>query len=239
MALVQAHPQEDSCVKANQFLGLLKFFHNPEYMDKLLSGVMHCQTPEVYRLAAQEGRGDKNESCIMSWRRDRNDAGVEFNLNGHVIPAEDIVSVTLQSGDCDSWLSCWLMLRLPEGEPDLEKLKQDLTRMKREFGKNFVFLPAYHAKEFLDRLRSASSKPAWAQEIVYQEDSVMWSARCKSPAYSYQREYRIGFGQCDVHEQEPYEFLVEGGFRDLMHSNISLQLRHIKTGEVFLELLDL
>lgn len=226
-------------MKANQFLGLLKFFHNPEYMDKLLSGLMHCQAPEVYRLAAQEGRGDKHESCVMSWRKVRKDADIVFNLNEHMIPVEDLISVTVQPDGGDSWLSCWLMLRLPEGEPDLERLKQDLKRMKREFGRNFVFLPAYHAKEFLDRLKAASSKPAWAQEIAYEENSVLWSSRCKSPEYSYQREYRIGFGQCDVHEQQAYEFQVEGGFRDLMFANVSLELKHTETGEVFLELLNL
>ncbi|MFC2974352.1 hypothetical protein ACFOJE_19340 [Azotobacter bryophylli] len=228
-------------MKANQFLGLLKFFHNPEFMEKLLSGFMHCQTPEVYRLAAQEGRGDKFESCVMSWRKDRGDAagGIEFTINDHLIPANDLHSITLQDQDGDSWLSCWFTLRLPEKEADLERLKQDLTRLKQEFGKHFVFIPAPSTRTFLERLKAASPKPMWAQEITYEENSVLWSARCKSPAYSYQREFRIGFGQCEVHETEPYTFQVEGGLKDLMYSNVSLQLNHVQTGEIFFELLDL
>lgn len=226
-------------MKANQFLGILKFFHSAEYMEKLLDGLVHCQTPEVYRLSAQEGRGDKHESCTMSWRRERNDADVEFTINGHTIPPEDLVSMTVQHEGGDSWLSCWFTLRLPEEMPDLEKLKQDLARMKREFGSHFAFIPAQHVQEFLGRLKAASPKPLWAQEVIYEEASILWSARCKSPAYSYQREYRTGFGQCGVHEVEPFIFQVEGGFRDIMYADTSIQLAHNETGEVFLEVLDL
>lgn len=226
-------------MEANQFLGILKFFHNAEYMEKLLDGFMHCQPPEIFRLSAQEGQGDRNESCTMSWRRARNDADILITINGHTAAPEDVIAMTVQHEGGDSWLSCWFTLRLPAEVSDLEKLKEDLTRMKREFGQHFIFIPAVHVREFIDRLKKASTIPVWAQEVIYEEDSGLWSSRCKSPAYGYQREYRAGFGQCEVHEIEPYTFQVDGGFRDIMFSDVSVQLTHQETGEVFLELLDL
>lgn len=222
-------------MEANQLLGFLKFFHNPEYMELMLDGVIHCQTPEAYRLASQEGRGDLNESCSMSWRRVRGDPDIELHINGRTVPLEDLNAVTVHGERGDSWLTCWLALRLPAEQEDLDELKRDLARMKVEFGSHYVFLPAFHAVSYLNRLKESADKPMWAAEVSYEEHHVRWSARCKSAAYSYQREYRVGFGECDVHDTEPYVFSCPGGFRDLMYADKELQLVNEDTGKVLLD----
>jgi hypothetical protein len=222
-------------MEANQFLGLIKFFHNPEYLELLLDGCVHCQTPEIYRRSSKEGQGDRNESCVMSWRQCRGDADIELHINGHHIPISDLEALTVQREGGDSWLTCWFCLRLPELEQDVETLKADLARMKQEFGRHYAFVPAYHASAFLDRIKQHTDKPVWAQEVAYKDESIHWSARCKSTAYRYQREYRIGFGECAVSETSPYVFHCDGGFRDLILANVEIQLVHNDTGQVFLD----
>lgn len=223
-------------MEPNQFLGLLKFFNNEQYLDLLMSGLVHCQPPEVYRIHDQEGVGDRFESCIHSWRSSRNDPALQININGVEISPSDLKAFTVQQDGGDSWLSCWFCLRLPEDDDALELLKEDLVRMKREFGGMYLFLPAYNTRAFLERIKAASEKPVWAQEVAYCDESVSWSSRCKSTAFRYQREYRFGFGQCSVNELEPYVFECSGGFSDLFYRCPEFQLCHQETNEVFLDL---
>jgi hypothetical protein len=72
-------------MEKNQFLGLVKFFRNEDYLDSLISGTFHCTPPEVYRLDKQEGVSDKSESCAFSYRKDRGDNPIKVTFAGKVI----------------------------------------------------------------------------------------------------------------------------------------------------------
>ncbi len=85
--------------QANEFLGLIKFFRNEEFLDKLIAGRMHCQTPETYRLSNMEGVSDRAESCVESWRPARGGSAFEVTINNHVLPFEDIAALTIHNGE--------------------------------------------------------------------------------------------------------------------------------------------
>lgn len=221
---------------ANEFLGLIKFFRNEDYLDKLIAGCVHCQTPETYRLSKLEGVSDRAESCLESWRPARGDA-FELQINEHKISSEDVAGLTIHNGAAsESWLHCWFSLRLPGDAEAMELLRQDLRRMKEHFGQSYAFILNKDVRTFLALLKDVSSKPVWACEVEYTADVTRWGATCKSPVYAYQREYRIGFGLCSVSETEPYVFNHPDGFGHLIHRSPEFVMTDNRNGSVWLDL---
>lgn len=223
--------------QANDFLGLIKFFRNEEYLDKLIAGRMHCQTPETYRLSKMEGVSDRAESCMYSWRPTRGDVLKEVVINRHAIPSQDVVAITIHNGEPDeSWLHCWFSLRMPGDLESLEALKADLQRMKAHFGRHYAFILNTNVRPFLSLLKDVSCKTVWASEVTYSEDVTQWGLNCKSPAYGYQREYRFGFGACAVSETEPYVFDHPDGFAYLILKSPEFVMSSNLDGAVLLNL---
>ncbi|WP_156941152.1 hypothetical protein [Cobetia crustatorum] len=229
--------------KSNDYIGMIKFFQSDKefYLDKLLSGLIHCQTPEVYRISDMEGVSDRFESCIHSYRHDRNDDDVKITIkkhsSGEEIEITDVLSLTLyQSEQKDSWLSCWMSLRIPEDEEELENLKDDITRMKANFGNSFVFLPVNNVGEFFKRIEKSTTEKFTHCEVVYDGDRNNWGSFCKSLDYSYQREYRLSFGECSSLEKEPYMFSCPEGFSDIMYKNPKIKLESKDRSRVWLEI---
>lgn len=224
-------------LKPNQHLGIIKFFRKEsnEYLDQLISGLFHCQTPEVYRNSELEGVSDRVESCVMSYRSHRNDHPIEIEISGHKITG--IIDATIHNGgQTDSWLHCWMSLRLPENETSLRSLQEDIKRMKENFGENFVFVPSGNIEELCRRILKASKKPLSCKEVAYDEDHNRWGTFCKSPSYAYQREYRFAFGECSPTEVTPYCFRCPEGFGDLMYKNPDLKLESHDRKNVWLDL---
>tara|TARA_Y100000780_G_C13525773_1_gene355676 strand:+ start:116 stop:688 length:573 start_codon:yes stop_codon:yes gene_type:complete len=154
-------------LKENQSLGLIKFYRkeNEGFLDSLLSGFMHCQTPENYRMSNLEGVSDKRENCILSYRPVRGDKPIKLAINEHELNINDITSLTIQNNDQrDAWMQCWLSLRLPGSEEDLEKLKKDIILMKTHFVYCFAFLPSINLDEFIKRIKHSTDK-----ELHYRE----------------------------------------------------------------------
>ncbi|MBH3441813.1 hypothetical protein [Pseudomonas luteola] len=223
-------------LQPNHFLGLIKFFRSEEYLNQLIAGKMHCQTPETYRLHKDEGVSDKVESCLHSWRKARGDAEVYVEIDGIQIDPKDLVGFTLHRSDSiESWLHCWFSLRLPADNDAMEQLKADLRKMKEYFGRDYVFILNKDVLPFISLLKEASNENLWCGEVSYSDNSMEWNERCKSTAYSYQHEYRFGFGQCDTNEIEPYVFFYPQGFSHLMHKNLDFKLAG-DDGTIFFDL---
>ena len=228
---------QERTAQANDFLGLIKFFRNEEFLDKLIAGRMHCQTPETYRLSKMEGVSDRAESCVHSWRPTRGDSINEVVINGHAIPAQDVAAITIHNGEPEeSWLHCWFSLRMPGDSESVESLNSDLKRMKEHFGGHYAFIINKDLRPFLSLLQDVSSKRVWAGEVAYTEDVTQWGLSCKSPAYAYQREYRFGFGACRISAVEPYIFDHPDGFAHLILKNPEFVMKNDQDGSVLLDL---
>lgn len=228
---------EKSGLEANAFLGLIKFFRNEDFLDKLIAGVMHCQTPESYRLSKLEGVSDPAESCVFSWRPTRGDKAAGFVINGKNFAPEDLLRLTIHNGKpMESWLHCWFCLRAPADADALEDLKQDLRRMKEHFGKHYAVLANTDVRPFIAMLQDVSGKRLWAQEVEYTEDVTRWNLSCKSTAYAYQREYRFGFGECVTGDTDPYVFTHPDGFAHLIRKNPSLIFHRSEDDAVLFDL---
>lgn len=80
-------------------------------------------------------------------------------------------------------------------------------------------------------VKSIAPMPMWAEQVKYFEDYMQWSCRCKSTAYTYQREYRIGFGNYAVTELESREFTCADGFSEFFkNSNLRFKKRKNRKG---------
>lgn len=222
-------------MKANEFIGLVKFFRNENYLDKLISGIFHCQTPETYRLHEMEGVSDKLESCTFSYRKTRNDPPASLTING--IEINDALAVTIYNADeGDSWLNCWLLLRVPENENELESLKTDIALMKKQFGEHYAYISPPNLLKVIEILKNNSEKPLIHKKVRYCEDKHEWGVFCKSPSYAYQREYRFAFGSCSPSETEAYCFNCPEGFYDLIYKNPGLQLKSFDQDQAWFSL---
>ena len=211
-------------MKPNAFIGLVKFFRNESYLDMLISGTFHCQTPEIYRLHEQEGISDKFESCRFSYRKERDDPLISLTLNG--VEINDALAITIHNGDGgESWLNCWLVLRVPANEEELESLNTDIDLMKKQFGEHYAYISPPDLEKVIEILKKNSEKPLTANQVLYHEDEDEWGIFCKSPTYAYQREYRFAFGECSPSETEAYCFQCPEGFQDLIYKNPQFELK--------------
>lgn len=205
-------------MKPNQFIGLIKFFANEDHLDNLIKGCFHCTPPEVYRLGKREGVSDKFESCMHSYRVERNDAPTTLELNGFEI--NDALEITIYNKqNQDSWMHCWFSLRFPKDEEALQTLKSHIAKMKQEFGHNFAFLLAPQLKSFIKRLQELGDKTFSCGEVEYSGDRSKWGNLCKAIEYSYQREYRFMYGECSTSETEFYVLNDPQGFGQYIHKN--------------------
>jgi len=211
----------------NQFLGLIKFFKNESYLDALISGCFHCTPPERYRLNEEKGIGDKYESCFFSYRPDRGDEKIIIKVADHEINPDDIVSATIfNRNDRDSWMHCWSIFRLPPDELALQRFKDDIVRMQSEFGNNYAFIHAHNLKPFVQRLTETSEKKMYCGEVKYSQYKNDWGNLCKSLDFSYQREYRFLFGECETSEMDFYIFHDPNGFDDYIQKNPEIKLEN-------------
>ncbi|RAR64281.1 MULTISPECIES: hypothetical protein [Halomonadaceae] len=208
-----------------QFLGVIKFFRNEDFLDKMISGLFHCQPPELYRISGSEGVSDKFESCYYSYRRNRKDSSPHFAVNGIEFNTENINSLTTYNlPQKDSWLSCWMSLKAPESEDELLLLKKDIEKMKYFFGRYYVYITIDDMHKLVSRLKRVSEKEMRVGEVMYTNEKKKWGNFCKHINYSYQREYRFAFGQCETLETKPYEIVCAEGLQDLMYKNPEIKI---------------
>lgn len=210
-------------MEANQFLGLIKFFRNEDFLDKLCSGLFHCSTPEEYRLNDQEGIGDSVESCMHSYRSSRNDSEIIFTLNGRVLTGIDGLTIH-NPNNRDSWLHCWFELKVPSDQEKMDALNANIERMKTEFGSNFAFIPAPKLKPLIELIQKHSKHDLYCDSVKYSSEPLEWGNLCKSLKFSYQNEYRFLFGECNTHSVEPYQFNITEDLKYLILKNPEIKL---------------
>lgn len=211
-------------LRASSLLALVKFFRNEDYLQDLVGGRFYCQPPERYRLEHLEGVGDPHESCSFSYREERGDPSIQVKLND--IDISDVNAITIhRSSDHDSWLHCWMSIRLPNDEESLAALKADVKRMKKEFGDKYVFIPAPRLRPFVDYLKTQAPLSMWCGEVLYASTPELWSSRCKAVRYSYQREYRFCFGECSTSELAPLDFRCSTALERFIVKDANLTLK--------------
>ena len=217
-------------MEANQFIGLIKFFRNEDFLDKLCSGLFYCNSPEEYRLNNQEGIGDPMESCIHSYRLSRNDSEIVLEINGHALTGVERLTLH-NSNNRDSWLHCWFELRIPSDQEALDSLNANIERMKKEFGDNFAFIPAPKLKPLVELIQKHSEHPLYCDSVKYSSNSSDWGNLCKSTKFSYQNEYRFLFGECNPHSLVHYEFSIpQEDIQELILKNSEIKLMDSSDG---------
>lgn len=222
-------------MQSNEFLGLVKFFRNKDFLERLIQGCFHCTPPEVYRLDKQEGVSDEFESCAFSYRLERDDSPIVLEINDQNIA--DILGLTVHNKtDQDSWLHCWFTLRIPKDQDDLTSLKNDLEKMKAQFGVSYAFIPASKLKPFVERLKCISEKPLYCGAVNYSGNPSEWGNLCKATNYSYQREYRFCFGECATSEKNPYIISDPAGFEEFIYNSPEIKLQSKDFSITWLEL---
>lgn len=218
-----------------KFIGLVKFFREESFLDYLVDGVFHCNTPEKYRLDGSEGIGDLHESCMHAYRAARGDKPVVLKINGEEL--EGLTALTTHMNKLkDMWLHCWFALDFLENDEQLLALTEDLKRSRSEFGENFAFLPGAYLREFTDRVRSLHDGPFERGRVLYSQSREDWSVGCKAEGYAYQREYRFGFGQCRHTSTEPLVLKYEHGFGDLLQKNPYIKISDNESDAVWFKL---
>ncbi len=222
-------------MESNQFLGLVKFFRNEDFLDRLRNGCFHCTPPEVYRLDKQEGVSDKFESCAYSYREERGDLPITVKLG--YIDISDALGLTIHNRkEKHAWMHCWFSLRLPKDQKALENLRDDVAKMKEQFGAYFAFIPAHNLQSLVSKLQDLSDKSLFFGEVEYTGDKSKWGNLVKALDYSYQREYRFLFGECTTSEQEFYVFNSPGGFSDLILKNTDFKLQSDDGEQIWFDL---
>ncbi|MCK8586381.1 hypothetical protein LNQ51_16140 [Yersinia ruckeri] len=210
---------------------LVKFFAKSEYKQAFLNGQVFCSTPAYYRKANKVGVADRCESAIYSHYNgfEPDDdirlaigLGKKFGVNK--INLKDCISFILrQAREVDSWLNCWYLLDLTTTTPN--SLADNLDRMLKEFGEHTVLLDMDNFGEFLQRIKKHSTKAVDFCTVQYTENPFEISKYRKLSRYSYQKEFRFMFGECDFQCIEPYDtLLIPGGFRDLFMDGFWLGL---------------
>jgi len=203
-----------SILKAGQYLGLFKFFRERNHLDQFMDGHLYCNTPEYYRLSAAKGVGDRNESCLISFRAARGDSPLEVEVEGNPVgKATDFIT---RIGRKDGWLHCWASFLLPENDVQFEQLKSDFERIQKEFGPYYAYVTPENSYEFLKRIQSLSLSVEAKPISYYRGGYYGTSVFHKAEQYSYQREFRILIGECETEERVRRSFQIQGGLRDIV-----------------------
>jgi hypothetical protein len=184
--------------------GLLKFFSKQDYLNDFLHGNLFCNTPHYYRNCPEPGVSDRFEACIGYFNKSLGQREPTINLDGKSLDLSKATEVFtfLDQDYYDSWLNCWFILEVPESESELISLKKDLNRVLEEFGDDYVLLPSESFIPFHNLLSKTEHKMRTGP-VKYTDDDLTRGLFKKRPEFSYQREYRFAFGECDKSELKP------------------------------------
>ena len=192
-------------------IGIIKFFSNNSFLEKLIAGKLYCNTPEYYRHNKLEGVSDQNESCLFSFRPERGDEEIILEVNG--INIKDIKRLTAHnSGLREAWLHCWMTLEIPKTDEELIALKKDVHRMQTEFGPDYAFIRYDRIHSFLNTIKTLTDYQVIAGKVAYSEKSTDCGPSCKALSYSYQREFRFLIGECGIDNVDPLILNCKEGF---------------------------
>lgn len=189
--------------KAN---ALIKFFSDKNHYLNFKRGNSFFRTPQYYRLCKDEGRGDKNESCILYSNRLLGDAMPEFSLHGRPLDLNEINSILVYPADeqKDSWMQSWCVFG-PHNNFELS-----WQRIIKEFGSYFVVLPAKNIEKYAELIGKHSGERVRYGAMKYSNDVLRQSLTCKHSDYSYQKEFRFYVGNCEKDVNEDKTLFLSG-----------------------------
>lgn len=217
-------PGEDK-LSEMQVIAIVRFGKRT-HLDKLLHGEVRWVPPEYYRMKYEHPSGDLDESCSMSYRRERKAWSPVLEVDGHRIPAEDMIALTLRGeGKADRYLHCWSAIDLPEDEEQLSSMKANLRQLQDEFGPDYILIPHTSVDEYRARLVSSAPGELDSGIVRYTDSREFWGPTCKAEKFSYQRELRFVAGECTERDETPIIADV-GDLTDLMILNAPLEMKY-------------
>ena len=233
--------------KQEKIIGLVKFFSNESYLEDLLAGKFYCNAPEFYRKLEASGVGDRYESCGHDYQAGRDPKfSLQLRVDGrseilNASSEDDLVrfSMLLDEVGSHSWLQSWFVLHYPNNQQELDSLIADIAKIKKEFGRSNLFLPAINLREFFDRLTAGCPHKIRGHRVSYSDDRNQISDTCKLLSFEYQREFRFLFGVCDLYDEVPLQFQLKRDLKDLLTRNADLKMIDKLTGHVWFDLQEL
>jgi hypothetical protein len=188
-------------------MGLLKFCSTPDYAADLVRGNLFLNTTEFYRHSDIEGVGDPNESAMMTYRKSRGDLQATMWLNG--VEQTGLETLTAcNDGRSEGYLSCWMILPIPETKSEWESLIEDINRVMAEMGRSFVFLPIDSLDAFIVELESKSGSLERGP-VAYSDEMLKQGTFCKGDLLQYQREFRFFVDSCESGSREPKSLTLD------------------------------
>jgi hypothetical protein len=195
-----------------------------------MNGIIYCNTPEFYRTLSSPGISDYNENAFHTIRTQRGDHIESITINDIEINPLSLTHLTISRPNSPhGWMHCWTIFRFPSSESELKQLDKDLRRIRSEFGYNYVFLPATHFNEFVQRISRETNDLIFFGAVHYKEHFPIDTAIIKATTFAYQREFRFVFSKCVAHELVPRCFTIQNGFRDLLLENPVLKIASSQT----------
>jgi len=194
--------------------------------------------PETYRADGHEGRGDPQESCTAAYRIKNGESPLQMKFGEQEF---QVTALTVHSaGRKPGWLQCWFAIELPADFEELERLIQDINRMREQFGSRYVFLHAERIDSYVERVRG--NLPSDKQDGI-DHGLVAYSARqdelgvfCKAHPYAYQREYRFVLGECGHTETSPKHVHCPAGLKDILFLEPTIRILGQSEDELLLVL---
>lgn len=199
-------------------ISLIKFFSEEKHYQWFMDGYTLFRTPHYYRKCEDDGRGDRNESCILFRDRSLGDEIPQLIHNGRQLDLASVESIMIYPTheQRDSWMQSWCVVgRFNQFELSLEK-------MLGEFGCYFVVLPATKIMQYALALQQASGLNVTHGFVRYTDNPLEQSLSVKNKAFEYQKEFRFFVGTCEKNETADKEIKVSN-MRSLLNEASSLK----------------
>ncbi|MCT4701163.1 hypothetical protein MUA02_04620 [Enterobacteriaceae bacterium H20N1] len=224
------------------FIGILRFT-SETYANELIAGQVYFGAAENYRHREDgnymPGITDFNESCIFSYRSDRDSEPfiLEFgipNSDGTIpevlIPIKTVTKFDFKKGSNDYWLSCWysLFIKNDNLEKSIEQAQKEINDMRHEFGVVPVFIFRDDILKLVDLLKDKVDIRYGF--VKYTSNDLECDVFTKRLNFNYQREYRFAIAGCPSRSKEN-KFVDLRGKADGLIKKINRLM--IKDGEIF------
>jgi len=187
-------------------MSLIKFFSEEKHFQWLKDGYTMFRTPQHFRGCEDDGRGDKNESCILYWDGKSGDEIPQLQINGRAIDLSSLQSILIYPPheQSDAWMQSWAVVG------KFNNFELSLEQMLDEFGCYFAVLPAQNIKKYAAALQEASGLKVNFGFMRYTDNPLERSLSVKDQVFEYQKEFRFYLGSCDKNEIQHKEVRVAG-----------------------------
>ncbi len=205
-------------------VGALIKWGKREHLEKLVQGELYLNTPEFYRINADRTFGDKYESCVYSYREERDEIAPVFLRDGVPLSRFHPTSATVYGATDRSFhLHCWSMVSAWENSCELEALIADLREQREKLGPCFVALRSHDIGTLLERIRGTEPDTG-CSHVEYSDDPNRQSCVCKRTCFAWQREFRFLVCECAKRDTDARRLRVDD-LSDLLLFDGTLDVR--------------